>query len=171
MSWADRKKIVNEQFPDWDKLDWVDAFSDIELFGRIIRDILKLDQSEPGRSGPRPVLDRRAAEHRLRQFQRVDYSELPFKEALAVLAGGRSVRHLEAKTGVNRNTIQRLLAGTKEPSLYLMEELARGFGKEPSYFLEYRTAFILAALESRMLASPEIVGDLYNKLRPRIKTD
>lgn len=169
MSWGDRKKLISEQFPSVDQLDWIEAFKDVELFGRLLRDILKFDQSEPGRSGPRPVLDRKVAEKRLRQFKRADYSELPFREALAVLAGSRSIRHVAQKTGVDRNTIQRLLAGQKEPSLYLMEQIAKGFGKEASYFLEYRTAFVLAALESRMMNSPEIVGDLYNRLRPRIK--
>lgn len=169
MSWGERKQLISEQFPSVDQLDWVEAFNDVELFGRLLRDILKFDQSEPGRSGPRPVLDRKVAEKRLRQFMRIDHSELPFKDSLAALAGNRSIRHLATNTGIHRNTIQRLLAGTKEPTIPLMEQIAKGMGKEPSYFLEYRIAYILAAMESRMMSSPEIVGDLYNRLRPRNK--
>lgn len=165
--WSERVKLISEQFPRAAQLDWHEAFNDIELYGRIVRDILKLDQSTPGRSGPRPVLDRKLAEQRLKQLHRVDFSEEYFVEAFKNLSHGRSHRSLAAKIGMDRNMVQKLLAGTREPDIQMMEQIALAFKKEPSYFMEYRLAFVLGALEERMLLSPEITVDLYKKLRPR----
>lgn len=163
--WAKRLELIQEQFPTSLRLDWHQAFEDVDLFGRILRDILKVDQSEPGRSGPRPVLDRKKAQQRLRQFMGRDFSEFPFQEAFRTLAAGRSVRQLATKTGIDRNMIQKLLTGQKDPDLYFLEEIAKAFDKHPSYFLEYRMAFVIGALSEKMAASPEITVDLYKRLR------
>lgn len=166
--WSKRLELINQEFPSTVQMDWVRAFSDdVDLYGRILRDIFKVDQAKPGRSGPRPVLDRDLAMERLKQFKREDYSEFEFRDAFAVLAAGMSHRGLEAKTGLNRNMIQKLLAGKREPDIPLMEQIAKAFKKNPAYFLEYRTAYILGALAQKMDASPEMSIDLYNRLNPR----
>jgi transcriptional regulator with XRE-family HTH domain len=167
MPWDERIQIINEQFPSTVHLDWCRAFEDVELFGRILRDILKVDQTPPGRSGPRPVLDRDAATRRLRQFMRSDYSSLSFQETFQLLAGDRSHRALAAKIGIDRNMVQKLLAGSREPDIPLMEMIARAFKKDPSYFVEYRTAYVLGALGDKMQSAPETTIDLYKKLKPR----
>lgn len=168
LAWGERFKVIGEQFPVAVTLDWRKAFAnDVELWGRLVKDLLKVDQTVPGRSGPRPVLDRSAAERRLKQFMRVDYSELWFQEAFTVLCGNRSHRHLATKLKMDRNLIQRLLSGKKQPTIQIMEQIAEAFGKDPSYFVEYRMAYILGALSAKMDQAPEMSIDLYNKLRPR----
>lgn len=163
-----RLEMIHKEFPSTVQLDWAAALSqDVELYGRILRDILKVDQTQPGRSGPRPVLDREIANERLKQFRREDYTELDFRDAFEVLAAGRSHRSLEAKTGLNRNMVQKLLAGKRGPDIVIMEQIATAFKKYPSYFLEYRTAYILGALCQKMSVSPEMSIDLYNRLTPR----
>jgi len=167
MPWSKRTEMIHEHFPPTVHLDWVRAFNDVELFGRILRDILKVDQTPAGRSGPRPVLDRKVATERLRQFQRSDFSLLPFRETFVMLAEGKSQRGLAAKIGIERSMVQKLLAGTRDPDLYLIKLIALSFKKHPSFFVEYRAAYVLGALEMRMMNSPETTIDLYKKLQPR----
>lgn len=163
--WQERVKLINEVFPTTVKMDWMKAFNDIDLFGRILRDILKVDQTSPGRSGPRPVLDRKKATERLRQFMGADYSDAIFPQAFRELAAGKSVRGISAKTGVEKTMVQNLLTGKRQPDVALMEQIARAFKKEPAYFYEYRIAYVLAALGDRMSGSPEMTVDLYKKLK------
>lgn len=165
--WKERYKIIGEYFPRAVKLDWHEAFRDVELWGNLLQDLIKLDDTKPGRSGPRPIVPREIAEQRLKQMLRTDFSDLEFRDAFDVLREKRSIRSIAAKTGLDRNMVQRLLSGEKEPDLQLMEQIAIAFKKQPAYFLEWRTAYVLGALESRMMTSPEMTTDLYRRLRPR----
>lgn len=166
--WAKRLELIHQEFPSTVKMDWSRAFSaDIELYGRVLRDILKVDQTQPGRSGPRPVLDKGIAMERLRQLRREDYSQLEFREAFMVLKGDLSHRGLEARTGLNRNMVQKLLSGQREPDMFVMEQIATAFKKSPAYFLEYRTAYVLGALAERLASSPELSVDLFHRINPR----
>jgi len=167
MPWSKRMEMINEHFPSTVHLEWTRAFNDVELFGRILRDILKVDQTPAGRSGPRPVLDRKTATERFRQFQRTDFSMMPFQETFEMLAGDRSIRALAVKIGIDRNMVQKLLAGTRDPDIDLIKLIAKSFKKDPSFFAEYRAAYVLGALEMRMMNSPETTIDLYKKFKPR----
>lgn len=163
--WEKRMKVIRERFPSVDNLDYKKAFDeDLDLFARIVRDILKIDQASPGRPGPRPSLDQGQATRRMRQFLGQDYSILPFPEAFRILAGGRSIRQLVVKTGLSRNSIHRLLRGELDPDAYVMEEVARAFSKSPAYFLEYRQMVITKALLQRMEYSPESTIGIYRKI-------
>lgn len=165
LPWPERMAIIYEEFPVTARLDWDKAFhNDIELFGRVLRDILKVDQTVPGRSGPRPVLNQAEALARLRQFQGVDFSELEFHEAFRSLTREASIRAIAHRTGLDRNMVHKLLTGSRQPDLYTMEAVAKAYKKAPSYFKEYRVAYVLAALRDRMELAPEITVDLYKKL-------
>lgn len=158
-----RIERTKEVFPTVVTLEWYQAFSeDIELFGRIIRDIIKAEQTQKGRSGPRPPIDRVEGMKRLRQYMGVDYSELPFIEAFRILTRGKSGRLVATEVGLDRNMVRRLMAGERQPDMWTLEQIAKTYGKKPSYFMEYRLAYIFGALETRM--SPELTVDLYRKL-------
>lgn len=166
MSWSDRVRLIERQFPSTKHLDWKALFDqDIEIFGRILKDVLKADQAAPGRPGPRPGLDHEVAARRLRQFMGSDYSMLPFSEALGVLANGKSYRAIAAKTGLNRNTIYRLQKGMIEPDSFVMEQVAKAYGKHPSYFIEWRVGYVVGALMKKLESDPEISISVYRKLR------
>lgn len=167
MPWPERMALINEEFPSTVKVEWSRAFNDIELFGRVLRDILKVDQTVPGRSGPRPVLNQAEALARLRQFMRVDYSELAFSESFRILTAGKSIRGIAAMTGLDRNMVHKLLTGSRQPDLYTIEAVAKAFKKDASYFTEYRMAYVLGALREKMEHSPEITIDLYKRLQKR----
>lgn len=167
LPWKERYSIIREHFPVVDQIDWVKAFKDTDLYGRLWRDILRVDQAneENAGQGPRPALDPARARERLRQLMGEDYSYLPFQESFTILAGDRSVRHLASKVGLGRHLTWNLKNGISEPDLYTMEIVARAFGKDPSYFLEYRIAFVIGAMASRMEQAPEMTVDMYRELR------
>ncbi len=164
-SWTQKSTQIKKQYPSIDNVDWFKAFTDdIDLFGRIIRDILKQEAASPRHSGPRPALDYDSAKQRLAQLMGRDYSLDPFPVALKTLGAGRSYRHIALKTGLNRNTIYRLLTGEMEPDGVTMEIIAKAFDKNPSYFIEYRMDGIMAALENHMMKAPELTIDIYRKI-------
>lgn len=165
MPWTERKKLIHEQFPSTVNLNWKKAFDkDVDLFTAILRDVLKVDQDSGGRPGPRPVLPHADAVRSYRRLMGDDFSTLPFAETFGLLIGTRSVRAVAHKTGLSRSQVHRLRRGEADPDLFEMEQVARGFGKQPSYFLEYRTAYIAGALLSRMEGLPESTIDMYRRL-------
>lgn len=166
--WADRLKMIHEHFPSTcAKNTWDHALSDVDTLGELIRDILRLQQAEPGKSGPRPAPDPKKGVRTLRQITGQDYSVLTFREAFEVLANGYSLTHLARKTGLSRSQVYRLLRGECEPTAGEMKAVAEGFGKPPAYFVEFRTAFIMATLVSQLDAVPEATIGLYRKLLAR----
>ncbi len=166
LSWDTRKKLIKSQFPAVDSLNWEAAFrADVGLLGLIIKDVLKSDQSSLGRPGPRPTLDPKRSVERYNQFIGDDYSLLPMDETLSNLKGKTSLRGLAAKTGLDYNKIYRLLNGTDAPDVASMQDIARAYGKHPSFFLEYRILFILGAIEQNLIESPESSVSAYIKLK------
>lgn len=156
MSWEERVAMIQRQFPSVLTLDWKRAFDrDLDLFAWIMQDVLKADAAEPGRSGPKPGINYRDGLSRFRRMVGEDYSMLPFDEAFTILAGERSLSALAAKTGVSRSRIRLLLRGEIQPSSKQMEKIAKGFGKSPGYFTEYRRGVVVAAIWERLTAVPE----------------
>lgn len=163
--WEKRARKIRERFPSVDKLNWEAALDhDIDLFGRIVRDILKLEQAVPGRPGPRPSLDINAAIRRLHQLWGDDFTIRPFPEAFRILAGDRSLRHVASVTKLNKDCVHRLLNGELDPDGYHMRMVANAFDKHPSYFLEWRMLYITQAVMSRLAWSPERTIDLFRSL-------
>lgn len=162
--WSRRAKTIKEVFPSTEKLDWKSAFDrDMDLLGRVLRDILKVDQTEQGRPGPRPSLDYDQGMRRLRQILGEDYSMLPFSEAFKILAGTRSVRHLSTKTGLSKSNIQRLLEGNADPDMDTLQRVARSFDKHPSFFVEYRLLYIARTILNKLGDAPEATINIYRK--------
>lgn len=166
LPWDRRAVMILAQFGSVEKLVWRKAFeSDIDLFARLVKDILKLDQAQPGRPGPRPALDYEQGVARLRQYMGQDYSMEPFEASLKNLANGRSIRALARKTGLSKNHIHRLLTGEIEADAYAMREIARAFDKHPSFFAEWRAMWVANAIVERLMNQPESSIVLYRKLK------
>lgn len=160
-----RVALIREEFPSVNTLNWKAAFDrDLELFARIMRDIFKLDQPEPRRSGPRPEPDFDRALVSLRQLMGQDYTTLPFFEAFNILADKRSLTQLGRKCGMDRMRVQRLRRDERAPMLWEMAQIADAFGKHPSFFTEYRSAMICGAIIDRLEASPETGVHIYRRL-------
>lgn len=165
--WQRRIKLVEDAFPSFRKLDWRKAFdSDERLWGAVLREILKDEQREPGRSGPRPNLVRDPALAKLREYQGDDYNEHAFPAAMRELAGmNSSVRSIARKTGLPPTFVHRLMAGERVIDVVTLEQIAKSYKKDPGYFLEYRVSFVLAALGDKLATLPEATVGLYRRLR------
>jgi transcriptional regulator with XRE-family HTH domain len=61
--------------------------------------------------------------------------------------------------------VHRLLNGTVQPSLETMEKIAKAFRKDPSYFVEYRVAFVLISIDKYLSDSPETATVWYHKMK------
>lgn len=170
--WEKRANLIHEQFPSVKEVDWNTAFSnDLDLFARVVKDILKADQAGPSRPGPRPSLDYGRASRRLHEMVADEFTHLPFTEALPLLAQGRSVRSIAAKTGLNRNHVHRVLTGKMDPDVYTMREVARAFGKKPQFFREYRQIYIVAAIMERLDQVPDADVNIYKKLKEVVNNE
>lgn len=164
LTWDERVEQIYEFFPRAKDPDWNHVLSDLDTLGEVLRDILRLEQAEPGKSGPRPAPELRQGMKTLRKWKGDDHSIERFPEAFACLAYGYSLTHLSRKVGISRSQVNRLLKGECDPTPHEMNLVARAFGKEPSYFLEFRSAMILAALGARLELVPEATIGLFRKV-------
>ena len=163
--WGERRRLIERVWPSIHGLDWDLAMrQDPELMGEILRDIIKLDQAEPGRSGPRPPVDPQRAAATLRRMMGEDYSVVPFAETFRILADGKSYRALARKCFISLKKVHLYMTGKEVPPVDEIKLIAEAFGKLPSYFVEYRTAYVAAALEDRMLTNPDASIGFYRRL-------
>lgn len=169
LSWKERRALIEDAFPMLDQVDWQSLFrEDTGLLGRIVNDIIRVDASssvEKPRRGKRPNVGQEQAGVSLAQFQGMDYSMLPFMEAVNVLRGSLSVRGLASKVKLNKSRVQRLLEGNLEPSMTDMQAIAQAFGRDPGYFLEWRKNMLLGALDQMMSRYPESSVTQYLKVK------
>lgn len=164
LSWDERVALIYNHFPGCKNPNWNAILGDMDTLGEVIRDILRLEQATPGKSGPRPSPEIKEGMKSIRKMNGDDHSVLRFNEAFAVLAGGLSRTQLARKTGIARTQVHRLLRGECDPSPQEISQVAKAFGKEPAYFLEFRTAFIMAALGAKLEMAPEATIGLFRKV-------
>lgn len=162
--WTERVELIYQHFPKCRDADWNVVLSDLDSLGEVVRDILRLEQAEPGKSGPRPAPQVGQGMKSIRQWTGQDHSVLPFHEAFAILAQGYSMSHLARKTTLSRSQVHRLLRAEAQPTPHELSSVAQAFGKEPSYFIEFRTAYIMAALGARLEQAPEATIAIFRKI-------
>jgi transcriptional regulator with XRE-family HTH domain len=164
-AWIVRAEQIRNRFPEVTDLDWKAALTkDDGLFARVLRDMLKLEQAIPGRSGPRPSLDQVDASDRLDRLFGRDFTQDPFPEALKKLTKNASIRAIADRTGLNRNVVYRLMTGEMEPDGFHLTQIAEAWNKHPSYFLEWRLLYITKAITSRLEWNPEASVAIYLEL-------
>lgn len=165
MPWDKRVDQIKTTFPSVTNLDWRKVFQeDITILGNIINDIMRIDLAEPGKPGKRPNVDPLKASIRLRELQGDDYTMLGFTDSFKILAKNLSIRGLAAKTGLDRNVIVRLQKGGA-PTAKEMEAVARGFKKDPGFFLEYRLSYLFGILYRKLEVNPEATVGFYRKIK------
>lgn len=176
MPWAERVEMIRASFPsiDMDLEDWKrdgvlvdehDPREASEVMVKLVIDILKDDQVDPERKhGARPALDVDRGMQTWNEMTGREYSELPFQQAFTIVVGDNSLTMVARKTNISRSRVHRLLQGAEQPTVEDMRMIAAGYGRKPSYFLEFRSEYIMAALMSRLSAEPELVTTIYAKL-------
>lgn len=162
--WEERIKLIEEQFPGVRNADWNIILKDVDTLGRVIRDVLKVDQIEPGRAGPRPNLNVERGMQTWREITGQDFCELPFVDALRLLTRGQAVRTVARKVNVTKTRMDRLMRGIDHPSADDLRAIAAAYRKKPSFFAEYRTEYVTAAIVAGLAQEPEMTTAIYSKL-------
>lgn len=160
----ERMKLIEHQFPSVMDADWNVILRDPDILGRLFRDILKVDQIEPGRAGPRPNLNYDRGMQTWREITGQDFSELPFHRAFRLIARNQSYTTIARKTNISRSRIYRLMQGSEHPTVEDLRACAEAYGKKPAYFAEYRAEFILAAIAARLAKETEMTIAVYVNL-------
>jgi transcriptional regulator with XRE-family HTH domain len=162
-SWDKRYEKIKSIYPNIDVINWANIVEHDDIFVKMLGDVLKSERkvSTPGK---RPGLSRSDGLEKLDKILDRDYSVMEFEKAFKALAGNRSVRSLNIKTGLSKSHIQRLLTGQDSPSVEAIEKIAYSFNKNPSYFLEYRIYTVLSAFNYLLIKNPEIATSWYKKM-------
>lgn len=169
VNWDERRELVVEHFPAAGEQDWRELANADSSFERMLQDILKFDQAEEGRSGPRPNLDWEKGIRSWRQITGQDYTGLPFPQAFRAVARDRSGRAhslstIANKTGISRSRVHRLINGHEEPDMQSIALVATAYGKKPSFFVEYRAEIIARRLITVLSQNPEYSVSVYRKV-------
>lgn len=162
--WEERLRLIEEQFPGVLQLDFNVVLRDNDVFARILKDILKVDQMEPGRAGPRPNLDYERGMRTWKEMVGQDFSELPFHLAFQRLTSGDSFTVIARKTLISRSRVYKLYRGWIPPSVDDLRSVAAAYDKRPAFFVEYRAEYILATIAARLTRETEMTIPLYLKL-------
>jgi DNA-binding phage protein len=169
VNWDERRSLIIKHFPATDEQNWPELTGADSSFERVLQDILKYDQREQGRDGPRPNLDWEKGIRSWRQITGQDYTGLPFPQAFRAVARDRSGRPhsmttIARNTGISRSRVHRLINGQEEPDLQSIALVASAYGKKPSFFAEYRAEIIARRLIAILADNPEYSVSVYRKV-------
>lgn len=157
--WDKKLYKIREAYPEVRSIDWAELIrGEPEIFRSITGDVAKS-------TIPKKKVDHSSAAQSFAQLTNTDYSELCFVDALNVLWGGRSISDMVHKTKISKEIIYHMKRGTRTPTFSEMEQIARSFGKDPSYFLEYRIGKILASIDLYLQRSPETAALWHEKVQ------
>ncbi|QBQ74856.1 hypothetical protein [Caudovirales GX15bay] len=162
--WMQRLRLIEEEFPGAVEMDANVMLRDGDVLARVIRDILKVDQIEPGRAGPRPNLDVDRGMQTWREMTGQDFSERPFPQAFQSLTNGQSFTGIARRIGQGRTRTYELWNGITPPTVDDMRIIANAYGKKPAYFAEYRAEFVLAHIAARLATETEMTIAIYTRL-------
>lgn len=166
--WLETKESIFEIYPHLNEVEFTKElfFEDPSFLAKIVNDVLKYNSSSAS-SGKRPALTLSKAKEELNKFVDEDFTLLDFVSAFSELKdkNGYSVRRLAEVTGLDKSMVQLLLKGKKNPDVEIIEKIAKGFGKNPDYFKEYRVICLFAALNEKLNSYPESSIVLYKKVK------
>jgi hypothetical protein len=156
--------------------DWVDLFDERpDVMHSILGDIYaitKANQAVTRKPGRRP----RHVNGNLDELYAMitpTYATVPFGEAVAELIGTQSIRQFSAKIPMHYWSLIRLMRGERqivnpydiEASMKTLEMIAKAGKVQPSYFVEYRTLYIMAVFRDVFAAKPNVSIGLMKRLR------
>lgn len=154
--WQTALQRAVDKYPRIKDIDWSLAFGeDLDMMGRIIGDILKLQKAEenPHRRGRRTV-PQVSKDQLWLLFE--GFSTEAFPVAAAKLIDGRSLRAVALRCNISHMTLYRFMKSEAVPSMKMMEQIAAAFNKPPYYFLEYRAELIGNLVRQALIEKPNI---------------
>lgn len=170
--WQERVALIRKVFPSVVNLDWsrpgvlVDAEHPEEatmVMALMLRDVIRVDQVEPGTDGRRP-LDFERSLQTWREVMQRDFADADFITVFRSLVGSNSVRRVAERTGLTKDKVNRLQRGSELPTVDDMRDIALAYGRNPAIFREYRNEFVLAAVAHQLEANPEMATAVYSKI-------
>lgn len=162
--WKKALAVALERYPKLDEEAWLSELQDdVNITGRIIGDILKLQRAEedPHRRGRRAVPN--VSRDQLWSLFEA-YSTEPFFTTLEKLAEGKSMGQIAVKLNLSKMTLYRYRRGEASPSMEILEQVAKAYNKSPFYFVEYRAMFVAQTIEDMLLANPERSISLFKQV-------
>lgn len=142
--------------------DWVQFFTrrpDVitAILGDIFREVKAQEQRENGSAptGRRP----KAVNGSLAELESMitpRYADVPFAESLPELIGDRSLRAFAARVPMNHHTLTRMMRGELKLEMWRLELIAAAGRVQPSYFLEWRVAYVQECIEIAMFKAPHL---------------
>lgn len=162
--WTVALERAVESYPGIKDIEWEALFTnDLDMVGRIIGDILKLQKAEenPHRRGRRTV-PQIPVDKIWEMFE--GFTTDPFPVALEKLCEGQTTRQVALRLNMSHMTLHRLKKGQVAPTVQVMEEIAAVFHKPPHYFLEYRAMYLANALQEKLINDPSLGVAIFKKL-------
>lgn len=169
LDWEETVSRLYTEIPEAEDVDWEALFrSDPKILGNLVNDIIKVSVSKKGRPGKRSANSEEDVAADLRKLTGSDYAEVPFVDALRFAMKDKSLRQVATLSGVDKMRLHRLLKGAGVPvTASEMEKLAQALKKDPSYFLEYRAAYVCHVIYRMLCDNSESAVVFYKKMRNR----
>jgi len=169
---------AKEQYPSTEMGEgqWVAAFDrNPDIMWAILGDIYQVVRDEEERDngtrrmGRRPVRAAGSVDELMRTVLPDQYTQEPFKGALAKLLKGRSQQAFANKIPCSQSTMSRLLSGDAEPDMAMMERVAAAAKVQPHYFLEYRARYVSDMVQQVLTERPNVSITAFRKARGGLK--
>ena len=171
LDWEQTVARIYQNVPEAEEVDWEALFrDDPKILGNLVNDIIKVSVSQKGRPGKRSASSASEVQGDLMKLMDADYSDEPFPTALRAAMGDKSLRQTAVLSGVDKMTLHRLLNGEgTPPTPAQMVKLAEALKKDPSYFIEYRAAYVCHAIFRMLCDNSESAVVFYKKIKNRRK--
>lgn len=155
--------------PDASSRAWVAVFNERpDAMHALLADFIKQVHAKPGRIGQRPMPREEQVDFQSMMFG--EENDLALPKLLPSLAAGATDQEMANRVHMSRSQYQRMRRGEYIPDVNELRILAAEFGKPPAFFVEYRTAMVVAALVNLMEERPGIATKLYREyLEVRMK--
>lgn len=162
--WDDRLAWIREQMPEFAEDGvWREALRDVESLGAVLKAVLRVDAAEQGLRS----VNAEDGAARLNMLLGRDYTTLPFPQAFPIASAGMSLRAVAARCDVTRASLHAYTSGLTRPPLAALESIAKALRKEPSYWLEWRQAYLVAFVCAQIDRHPDLSISAYRSLRRR----
>lgn len=162
-----KKKNLDERIselksknPSLANIDWGRILrEEPEVFNGLANGVSRIDRNRKSK------LDNRTGTRRLHNFIQDDFSEKEFREAFKIICDKDTIRKTAEKIDISPAHVYNLKEGKAQPTLELMEVIAKAYGRKPEYFVEYRIINILASVDKFLLKNPETATVWFNKIK------
>lgn len=149
-------------YPSVDNPQFVKHLATPGLIADIMRDFLRLENLTT--TGVRETPELEVGLARLNELLGNGYSMDPFPKAMRVCTRQQSVRQIARKTGLSKTRVGMLLAGDAAPTAHDMEQVAKAYDRQPTWFAAYRTHVIVTMVTAAVERNPEQSAVLVRRL-------